>query len=221
MIDAQAVAEYLQQNPEFFQQHEHLLLELTLPHPSGRAVSLLERQLELLRDRLSERESHLDNLLDTARHNDGQLARVQRLVLALLESQDLNELASTLSEQLSNSFGTDHCRLVLTNLPDSDCINTTQLVVQPPNSLVALVQALMPNGENYCGAVSAEQLEQLFELGMVADGSAVLITLNQGAVKGYLLLGSEKPDYFQNEMGTDFAQYVGDVIARLLNLLTT
>ncbi len=220
MIDAQAVADYLKQHPDFFQQYDHLLLELTLPHQSGRAVSLLERQLMLLRERLSEREDHLDHLLDTARHNDGQLARVRRLILALLECQDFNELSSTLSEQLSNSFGTNHCRLVLVNLPESDCMNTGQLVVQPDNALMALIQALLRSDRSFCGSVSAEQLEQLFDLGMVADGSAALIPLNQGEITGYLILGSENPDYFQNEMGTEFAQYVADVIARLLNLLT-
>lgn len=219
VIDAQAVADYLKENPEFFQQHEDLLLELSLPHASGSAVSLLERQMILMRERLADREDHLEDLLDTARHNDMQLSRVRRLILALLEADDLNDLASTLSEQLRNSFGTGHSRLVLTDSDSDDTINTSQLVTQADNSLTALIQALLQSNRTFCGQVSAEQLEQLFELGMVADGSAAVIPLNQDDVKGYLLLGSENPDYFRSEMGTEFAAYVADVVARLLHHL--
>lgn len=218
-IDAQAVAEYLKDNPDFFQEHEQLLLELSLPHPSGKAVSLLERQMILMRERLADREDHLEDLLDTARHNDMQLSRVRRLILALLEADDLNDLAATLSEQLRNSFGTGHSRLVITDFGSADTVNTSQLVTQADNSLTALIQALLQNSRTFCGQVSAEQLEQLFELGMVADGSAAVIPLNQDDVKGYLLLGSENPDYFRAEMGTEFAGYVADVVARLLHHL--
>lgn len=219
-IDAQAVAEYLRANPDFFQKHEELLLELSLPHPSGKAVSLLERQMVLMRERLADREDHLEDLLDTARHNDMQLSRVRRLILALLEADDLNDLAATLSEQLRNSFGTGHSRLVITaSSATAQLINTSQLVTQADNSLTALIQALLQNNRTFCGQVSAEQLEQLFELGMVADGSAAVIPLNQDDVKGYLLLGSENPEYFRAEMGTEFASYVADVVTRLLHHL--
>lgn len=219
MIDAQAVADYLKSHPDFFQEHESLLLELSLPHPSGKAVSLLERQMLLMRERLADREDHLEDLLDTARHNDMQLSRVRRLILALLEADDLNDLSSTLSEQLRNSFGTGHSRLVLVDSSSEDTVNTSQLVTQADNSLTALIQALLQKSRTFCGQVSAEQLEQLFELGMVADGSAAVIPLNQDDVKGYLLLGSENPDYFRAEMGTEFAAYVADVVARLLHHL--
>ena len=218
-IDAQTVADYLKDHPDFFQQHEDLLLTLELPHPSGKAVSLLERQMLLMRERLADREEHLEDLLDTARHNDMQLARVRRLVLALLEVDDLNDLTATLSEQLRNSFGTGHSRLVLTSASAQDTVNTSQLVTQADSGLMALIQALLQHNRTFCGQVSAEQLEQLFELGMVADGSAAVIPLSQDDVQGYLLLGSENPEYFRAEMGTEFAAYVADVVARLLHHL--
>lgn len=218
-IDAQTVADYLKDHPDFFQQHEDLLLTLELPHPSGKAVSLLERQMLLMRERLADREEHLEDLLDTARHNDMQLARVRRLVLALLEVDDLNDLTATLSEQLRNSFGTGHSRLVLTSASAQDTVNTSQLVTQADSGLMALIQALLQDNRTFCGPVSAEQLEQLFELGMVADGSAAVIPLSQDDVQGYLLLGSENPGYFRAEMGTEFAAYVADVVARLLHHL--
>jgi len=219
MTDAQAVVDYLQQHPDFFRQHEDLLLELSLPHQSGQAVSLLERQMTLFRERLAQKEKQLETLLDTARHNDAQLARVRRLVLSLLECQDLNELAATLAEQLSNTFGTSYSRLIITNPAHSQYINTSQLIVHSETAIEALIQAFLRNERTYCGGATAEQLELLFDRGMLADGSVAIISLNEGGVTGYLLLGSENPDYFKAEMGTDFAQYVADVIVRLLSWL--
>jgi uncharacterized protein YigA (DUF484 family) len=219
MIDAQAVADYLKTHPDFFQKHSDLLLELSLPHASGKAVSLLERQMLLMRERLADREDHLEDLLDTARHNDMQLSRVRRLVLALLEADDLNDLVVTLSEQLRNSFGTSHSRLVLVDYGSADTVNTSQLVTQADNGLTALIQALLQHSRTFCGEVTAEQLEHLFEFGMVSDGSVAVIPLSQDDIKGYLLLGSENPDYFRAEMGTEFAAYVADVVARLLHHL--
>lgn len=219
MTDAQAVADFLKQHPDFFQQHEDLLLELRLPHQSGQAVSLLERQMKLLRERLSDREKQLESLLDTARHNEALLSRIRRLILSLLECQDLNELASTLAEQLSNTFGTPYSRLVITSPVHDEYMNTSQLIVQSETAIEALIQAFLRKERTYCGPATAEQLELLFERGMLADGSVAIIPLQEGDVNGYLLLGSENPDYFEAEMGTDFAQYVADVIVRLLGWL--
>ncbi|OPX55728.1 hypothetical protein SAMN02745127_01194 [Oceanospirillum multiglobuliferum] len=221
-VNAKQVARYLAQNPHFFQQHEALLRQLTLPHPTGKAVSLVERQLVLLRERLADREDHLEDLLDTARHNDMQLSRTRRLIIALMDSQDLHELAATLNEQLVNSFGTEHTRLVLLeSAAQTDFVNTSTLVIKPDFELLVLLQNLVGRNRSFCSTVSAKQLELLFEHSVISDGSAAVVPLNRGGVKGYLVLGSENPQYFRAEMGTELTEYVADVIVRLLPHLSS
>ena len=88
-LSADQVASYLKQHPDFFINRDSLLAEITLPHESGQAISLLERQVKILRERSIESRHTLNQLLETAKYND-QLFNVTRaLILALL--MDLQE----------------------------------------------------------------------------------------------------------------------------------
>ena len=69
-LSAAEVSSYLKANPEFFIEQEDLLADLSLPHESGTAISLLERQVTILRDRGADARQKLDNLLENARNND-------------------------------------------------------------------------------------------------------------------------------------------------------
>ena len=64
------VAEYLSANPDFFSDRDSLLALMTLPHQQGGAVSLVERQVSVLRDRNRSTKNHLDDLLNAARRNN-------------------------------------------------------------------------------------------------------------------------------------------------------
>ena len=80
----EAVAEFLTQNPDFFERNSHLLKALRLPHASGGAVSLVERQVSVLRQRDVKLEKQLKDLIQVARDNDVLSAKVHRLSIELL-----------------------------------------------------------------------------------------------------------------------------------------
>lgn len=69
-IDSSVVENYLKQHPEFFNEHLELLEHMTVPHPSGNAVSLISKQLELFRQRHHDMEVQLNGLIEIARDND-------------------------------------------------------------------------------------------------------------------------------------------------------
>ena len=85
-ISEDQVVNYLRQNPGFFARQDDLLAEISLPHDSGNAISLLERQVNILRARGTEARQKLNNLLENARNNDQLFDTTQNLVLALLRS---------------------------------------------------------------------------------------------------------------------------------------
>lgn len=86
-LSADKVAAFLRQNPEFFQQRSDLLELMRLPDPRGPAVSLLERQAAILRERNQELRERLNGLIDVARENDQLFEHTRRLTLALLEAR--------------------------------------------------------------------------------------------------------------------------------------
>ena len=68
-LEAEAIAAYLRDHPAFFVEHEELLPALRIPHQRGDTVSLVERQLKLLRDRNIEMRHRLSQLMDVARQS--------------------------------------------------------------------------------------------------------------------------------------------------------
>ena len=100
-ITADDVAAYLQQHPDFFHDHLDLLERLSIPHPSGVAVSLVAKQLELLRNKHLEQENQLTELIEIARSNDVSFFRLHQLTLALLNAATLKQVVSTLEQVLT------------------------------------------------------------------------------------------------------------------------
>ena len=97
-LDSESVAAYLRQHPEFFVDHEELIPELRIPHQPGEAVSLVERQVKLLRERNIEMRHRLSQLMDVARDNDRLFDKTRRLVLDLLDAGSLEEVIGAVED---------------------------------------------------------------------------------------------------------------------------
>ena len=112
-LTADQVAAYLKENPDFFINRDSLLAEITLPHESGKAISLLERQVRVLRERSIESRITLNTLLENARYND-QLFNVTRaLIIALLMEDEVAQIASATEANLSTQPGIDACSVIM------------------------------------------------------------------------------------------------------------
>ena len=112
-LDADAVAQYLRQHPEFFVDHEELIPELRIPHLPGEAVSLVERQVKLLRERNIEMRHRLSQLMDVARDNDRLFDKTRRLVLDLLDAESLEDVISAVEDSLRHEFQVPFVSLLL------------------------------------------------------------------------------------------------------------
>jgi uncharacterized protein len=110
---AEEVLAYLSRHPDFFLRHEPILGELELPHRAGTAVSLVERQVALLRARNIDSRQRLTRLLDTARENDELFGKTRQLILALLECESLERLTQVLLTSIRREFDVEHGRLLL------------------------------------------------------------------------------------------------------------
>ena len=86
-----AVHDYLEANPDFFENHGDLLSSLRLPHVSGAAVSLVERQVSVLRQKDLKLERKLKELIDVARVNDVLGTKMHQLTLHLLAASGISE----------------------------------------------------------------------------------------------------------------------------------
>ena len=109
------VAEYLQTYPDFFERHSNLLTKLRLPHlrDAGATVSLVERQVELLRERNQSLERRLKELVDVARANDALADRIHRMSQRLIRAHGLAQTINAIETSLREDFDARHTVLVL------------------------------------------------------------------------------------------------------------
>ncbi|WP_372864772.1 DUF484 family protein [Spongiibacter sp.] len=209
------VARFLRNYPGFFLKNEDILADLKLAHNSGKAVSLLERQVEVLRERNMDMRSRLSNLLDNAQHNDVIFERSKALILSMLEARRPEELSNTLCRRLVSDFDmVDYASLTL--FGDPSRMGNSQLRVVSPDMAQQHIGNLLRGGKGICGVLRGEELSFLF--GKHADhiGSAALIPIKPGNIDGVLAIASKDPQHFKSSMGTLFLDYIAEVINRVL-----
>ena len=206
--DAGQVVEFLQQHPDFLDQHPELLAELRLSHGSGSAVSLIERQVQVLRARNEELRDKLRELVEVARDNDRLNERMHRLTLGLLRTSTLAELTSRLRQHLLDDFQADAVAL---RLPGPD-----EQQQGGDTTMSALFPFAFEESQPQCGRLRQEQLEFLFAEQADSIESAAVVPLGEKAQQGLLAIGSRELSRFNPCMGTLFLSNLGELLAALL-----
>ena len=203
------VAGFLREHPDFFVRHLALLEVLRLPHPTQGAVSLVERQMGVLRERNRQLERKLNELIQLARENEQLSANLHRLGLGLLQADSLDCVLATTREQLCEEFKADEVvvRLMVANA--AEFLHASD----PDGRMIAYFADLFERRRPLCGHASREQLDCLFGDEVAATlGSAVLIPLFDTEPLGILALGSREVSRFHPSMGTLFLGYLGELV---------
>ena len=213
-LEASQVADYLRQHPDFFVQQPSLLAELRLPHASGEAISLVERQVAVLRERNMDMRHRLSKLLDNARDNDKLFDKTKRLTLALLEGQDLGDLVDALRYSFDSDFDIHFTELLL--FGDAEQLNVSGARVMHITEARQQLAKLLKTQRAFCGAMCP--IEQVFLFGEQAEavGSVAAVPLVHGNTFGLLAIGNRDPHYYRSSMGTLFLSYIGEVLNRVL-----
>lgn len=213
IIDEDDVYRYLRANLNFFENRPDLLTELKLPHESGPAISLVERQVSILRERNIEMRHRLSNLLDNARDNDRLFDKTKRLVLALLECNELGDLVDALYYSFDKEFGIHYTRLILFSSADLNCgparLDTTIHAKE-------FIGKRFKAGKAVGGGLDIKETDYLFDQDSSNIGSAALAVLMHGSPLGVLAIGNQDPNYYSSGMGTLFLSYIAEVLNRLL-----
>jgi len=205
---------YLQENPEFFEEHPELLEAIRLPHESGQAVSLIERQVSVLRERNLEMRSRLTNMLESARANDKLFEKTKRLVLRLLEAEDLNTIVETLYQSLGTDYQVENYSLLL--LGDKRALPESTAKVVGLDQAQSQIGTLLRTNRAICGILRQEELTFLFEENAFQVGSVAAVPLSHGTTFGILAIGHSDPQYYRSSMGTLFLTYIAEILNRTM-----
>jgi uncharacterized protein YigA (DUF484 family) len=218
-ISEQAVHDYLEAHPDFFERHAALLRHMELPHGTEGTVSLVERQVAMLRQKEFKLRRQLKELISVARDNDVLSTKIHKLTLELLSAPDLPSSVAAIEEAMRSGFGADHSVLVLFSDPELfDDVDAGRFFVAVPRDDARLKPfGTFLNGKGpRCGQVRDTQKSFLFRGDAEEVGSVALVPLGKKSEIGFLAIGSHDTDRFHPGMSIDFLARVGDLIAGAL-----
>ncbi len=213
------VAQYLQDNPQFFEDYADLMSRVVIPHPhGGRTISITERQMLSLRDKNRQLEAKLGELLQFGEENDVISEKMHRLGVAVIAAGTFQSVIHTLNFHLRDDFAIPHFALRLWSRPE----NTSELP-----EFAGVSQELQTFSETlnhpYCGSTAGFETASWFGAAAPHVRSQGLIALrNGGGTTGMIALGSEDPQRFYSGMGTLYLERLGEMasaaLARVLHL---
>lgn len=210
------LAAYLAEHPDFFERHAELLATAQLPSPHGnRAVSLQERQIEMVRDKMRALEHRLTELMRNAADNEALSARLLGWARALLVQTDPARLPGCVVDELRERFELPLAALRIWGVrPEYAALEAAAPV---GDDIPVLASSL---SQPFCGANAGFEAARWLP---AQPQSLALVALRREAPApafGLLVLGSQQSDRFTADMGTEFLARIGEVAsAALLRLL--
>ncbi len=216
-LNDEAVREYLKDNGDFLHPNPDLLDHLHVSHASGSAVSLVEKQVSVLRERNVDIRHRLKTLTANARENDKLYEHTRALVVKLLEADSVAGLYSTFMDTMQSSFDVEFaCMILFGDKPDKNGYRVESL-----DNTKSHIGALLSGRKAVCGTLRKEEFNYLFAPGGSAnpfqqEGSAAIIPLTDGAQLGLIAVGSADANRYTSDMGILFLSHIAEVMLRLL-----
>ena len=209
-MNADDVAQYLQDNPGFFEDYAEMLSGVSIPHPhGGRAIALSDRQVLSLRDKNKAIESKLAELIQFGEENDAIGEKMHRLCLAMLSASGLPSQVGALQYNLREDFSVPHVALRFwRGQGEGPEYGRTGDEVR---EFVARLE--LP----YCGPSYNDEVVSWFGDSAPHIRSTSLIPLADGECFGVLVLASEDPERFHHDMGRLYLKRLGELASAALS----
>jgi uncharacterized protein YigA (DUF484 family) len=213
-LSEDSIADYLKSHPDFFERHAPLVLGLKLPHRAGgAAISLVERQVSMLRQRNSQLERQLKDLVAVAKQNDALVEKIHQLCLKLMRAPTLAARLERLETGLREDFAAQSAVLVL--FADAPAAAVREGFVRrlaPDDPDVRPFATFLRGAKPRCGPLRDRQ-KNIFERDADEISSAALVPLGPESRLGFLIIGSRDPDHFHPGKRMDFLARLGEVLA--------
>lgn len=205
------VAQYLQDNPEFFSHQTELLTQLNVPHPhGGQAISIGERQVILLRERARNLETKLKELIQFAEENDAIGDKMHRLSLALMRGKTLPATLEGLYFALDKDFAIPRTAIRVWGAEASGLDEFSPV----SEDMQALAGTLL---HPQCGGHVPDEARAWFGEAGPRLRSFAMTRLRDGAIEGLMILASEEPQRFYPEMGTLYLNWLSELVGAAIS----
>lgn len=207
-MNPEDIARYLQDHPEFFEEHADVLAEIHVPHPhGGRAIPLSERQIVSLREKTRVLEAKLRELVQFGEENDALGERVHRAAMELIKAPDLGAMLRVIYYNLREDFAVPHVSIRLWSESDHAPLAEFERASQEVRVFAESLK------HPYCSGKPMFETGQWFGEAESIVKSFAYVPLRADKVFGLLILASEDPQRFYPEMGTLYLKRLGELVS--------
>ncbi len=207
------IADYLAKHPDFFERHASLLIRMRLPHaPSGATISLVERQISMLRQQNDKLQRNLQDLVAVAKQNDAIVVNIHKLGLAFLRETSRRARIEQLEKSLREDFGAHRASLVLFEPPSEAGHESFVRYASRDDAQLQPFSTFLRSGKTRCGLLREAQKDYLFGEEGSLLGSAAMVPLGERAARGFLVIGNRSKDHFNPGGQTDFLERLGELV---------
>ena len=217
-ITEEQVVKHLQDNPEFFLNHPELLSNIKLPHDSGKAISLVEKQVNILREQGVKATERLKDLTDNARTNDEIFDITRSLIIDLLDCNTIEEVSTSLQEQFVRLRNVDACELIFLNHSMQSL--STAIRVEDSKVIKEKFSDVFRLEKTFCTQLQEEQILYLFPFseGNISSTALCPVSTN-GETLALLALGNKTANYFNVHLDTLFLDFICEVLDSVIRRL--
>lgn len=202
------IERYLKEHPGFFEHCPQLLAIMKVPHPvTGQTVSLIERQVAVLREQNRGLEEKLMELVEIARENERLSRQLHTFSSELLKARNLPDIVAATQDKVREIFQTDFVALCLLKEIDDETERT---------HCDKLFKEMFTGDTPVCGRIRPDQIGFLFQGNAAEVASAAVVPLRTADPVGLLGLGSRDPQRFSPGMGHLFLSHLGDLVCSAL-----
>jgi len=212
--DEQQVRDYLLNNLSFLEENPDVFEAINISHQSGKAISLVERQVSIMRDRNKNLNDRVEQMRTSAAENAQLLEKTKKLVLNLVQAQDLKSLVKMLTVSLKEDFATEFFNLTLIDSGEISSI-TGANVISSEEAKSKIGGIIMANHAT-CGVISREESSLLFGESASDIGSVVALPLKHKTPFAVIALGNSNANFYPSDIGTIFIDYIGDLLTELV-----
>lgn len=241
-ITDEAVSGYLMRHPDFFVNHHDTLSRLRVPHESGSAVSLIEKQVSVLRSRCGYLEKSLQELIAVARQNENVHQHLHTLIQNIISATDLIDIVAQTRQCLRDSFHAEEVYIMLiapapkradrkkealdaansaTEKPRQKTLQLPVLegatMVKHTDKRIKAFREVFSIKQTVCGMPKAEQLKALVGKDHAHVASAAIIPLHFERRLGVVMLTSRDEKRFGASKGVMFLNQMGELLGRRIH----
>lgn len=221
-ISENDVHQYLSKHADFFNTHTNLLSNLEIPHDSGNAVSLVERQVSVLREQKKQLKKQLNELVQIANENDSLNSQLHKLTIVLYKSGSFQDVVDVTRDRLKTDYAVDESKFIFFKDSIAGSVEDNAaagIKLESKNKIkINGISKILKEQTPVCGRFNEETTQYLFSDASKQVQSVALLPLVGDTCFGLLIIGSYDAQRFHADKGTEFLQKLAELVGCSLSV---